>query len=270
MGGAGKTPTALAVASLLKDLGHIPAFLSRGYGGSLKGPVHVDPTQHSANEVGDEPLLLARSGDAWVSRNRADGARAIEDNGKASVIIMDDGFQNPGLEKSLSILVTNGTFGIGNGAVFPAGPLREPWQDALTRSDALLIIGDDRHGLSANCPIPMLEAVIKPRNPDALDKNASYLAFAGIGMPEKFFTTLRDMGLNLIETLPYPDHYRYTQKDLATIREKADMCGAIAITTEKDLMRISSSERPGIETLPVGLCVSDPAKIESLLKTALG
>src|SRR6266702_4634659 len=157
LGGAGKTPAALAIGRFLKAAGERPFFLSRGYGGRARGPLVVDPGRHGAREVGDEPLLLARIAPTVVARARPAGAAVARARG-ASVIVMDDGFQNPSLAKDFAVLVLDGRRGIGNARVFPAGPLRAPLEIQLERTQALIAVGEiaaaacllaeaDRHGL---------------------------------------------------------------------------------------------------------------------------
>ena len=188
LGGAGKTPLALALAALLARRN--PHFLSRGYGGSEAGPLRVDPSRHGAKDVGDEPLLLAGSAPTWVARDRAAGAKAAAAAG-AGLIILDDGFQNPFLAKDLAFLAIDGESGLGNGHVFPAGPLREPIATALRRAQAVVLIGEDRAGLAGviagRCPI--LPARLVAADPGAVAGKPVY-AFAGIGRPEKFFASL--------------------------------------------------------------------------------
>lgn len=264
-GGTGKTPVALALAELLKQAGITPCFLSRGYGGTLAGPVKVDSSRHTAKEVGDEPLLLAKIADCWVARNRIQGTKAAIAAG-AKVIIMDDGFQNPSLEKTLSFIVIDGERGAGNGLMLPAGPLREPLHNALKRADAVLLIGKDRHNLTKTLPVqpPVFHATITPKEPSNL-KGTKYIAFAGIGNPAKFFTTVENSGGTVLEKLVFPDHYPYTLKDAALLAAKAEALGAELITTEKDAVRF-----PGrVKTLDISLHFEEHEDIKQLLKTAL-
>lgn len=265
MGGSGKTPCAIAIAKLLRDNGHKPAFLTRGYGGDTRGPVCVDTDGASAADVGDEALLLAHAFPTWVSRDRAAGARAIEADNRSTVIVMDDGFQNPSLQKDFSILVTDGTFGLGNEAVFPAGPLREPWADALVRADAQLIVGPDRRGLVKAAALPVFQATLEPRPAVSLKAGTPVIAFAGIGLPEKFFETARSLGLDLVESVAFADHHPYSHTEIAGLRERAEAAGAKLLTTEKDWVRLSTSDRRDIAALPVTLSFVEHERFLALL-----
>src|SRR5437868_3534343 len=195
VGGTGKTPTVLALAKLLRELGETPVVLSRGYGGRLRGPVRVDPLRHAASDVGDEPLMMAGQLPVVVARKRADGVPLARSQG-ASVILMDDGFQNPAVTKDASLIVIDGNRGLGNGQVFPAGPLRAPLKPQLARTDALVIVGN---GIAAEAVAAEIAAQGKPvlrahLQPDAAQVASlcgkRVLAFAGIGDPARFFATL--------------------------------------------------------------------------------
>jgi len=243
LGGAGKTPTALAVGRILADAGHRPGFLSRGYGGRLAGPVAVDPRTHTAADVGDEPLLLARAASTVVARDRVAGARAARDTG-ADVIVMDDGFQNPSLEKNLSVIVVDGARGIGNGRVFPAGPLRASLAAQLERAQAVLLIGEDRHGMAARvAAVPGLRLFRGALAPDAAAlaglAGKPVLAYAGIGDPSKFFDTLRAAGIAVADTAAFPDHHRFTAAEMADLLARAQRAGLALVSTEKDLARLA-------------------------------
>ena len=150
-GGAGKTTVALDLGERLSARGLAPHFLLRGYGGKLKGPARVDPAAHDSRAVGDEALLLAAIAPTWVSADRAAGGAAAERAG-AQAIIMDDGLQNPTLEKTLSLLIIDGSYGFGNGRVIPSGPLREPVAAAAARCQAAVLVGEDETGALAQLP----------------------------------------------------------------------------------------------------------------------
>jgi tetraacyldisaccharide 4'-kinase len=261
LGGAGKTPVARALRARLGANAHT---LSRGYGGRLPGPLRVTPDMH-ADDVGDEPLLHAADGAAWIARNRIAGAMAAANAG-AHVIIMDDGFQNPTLGKDLSLLVVDAGFGVGNGAVFPAGPLREPWEKALKRADAVIVLGAP--GQTATRPWlddiekPILEARLEPAATLGL---GPWVAFAGLARPEKFFDTLIAMNADLSETVPYPDHHPYSDQDLAWLSELAAERGAQLLTTEKDAVRLPAEMRAQVTTLPVIARFSDEAALDAVL-----
>src|SRR5689334_4786612 len=207
VGGAGKTPAVLALARLLLDEGRTVQLVSRGYGGRLAGPLRVDPARHDAAMVGDEPLLLAAAAPCWVARDRAAGVRAAAAAG-AALALLDDGFQNPGIAKTWSLLVIDGEDGFGNGRVLPAGPLREPPQRGLARADAVLLIGEDRIGIATRLPPdkPLLRADLVPLLPSAL-AGRRVLAFAGIARPAKFFAALERLPLELVERTGFPDHH---------------------------------------------------------------
>jgi tetraacyldisaccharide 4'-kinase len=244
-GGGGKTPTAIAVAALLAELGAKPTFLTRGYGGASKGPVLVKAGQ-SAGEVGDEPLLLAAAAPTLVSADRAAGAHAIETTG-ASVIVMDDGFQNPCLAKDLSLVVVDAEAGLGNGLIMPAGPLRAPLEAQMARADALVVIGDGNKAASlieafARQGKPVLKARMVPRQDRRWLGVLPVIGFAGIARPEKFFATLRNYGARLVDTRAFPDHHRYSERDARRLLDAAKAQNAMLVTTEKDFVRLPDDE----------------------------
>jgi len=249
-GGAGKTPVALALGERLRGHGCAVHFLSRGYGGRERGPLRVDPERHSASDVGDEPLLLARTAPTWIARDRAAGATAAVQAG-AGIIVMDDGFQNHTLKKDLSLLVVDGGYGFGNGRVMPAGPLREPLAAGLGRADAVVLIGPDQCGVEATLTLPLMRAVLAPIA--AALAGRQVLAFAGIARPEKFFATLQGMGCRIAGVRAFPDHHPYSEGELAELIEEARRADAIPVTTEKDAVRLPPDFRPRIQTLPVAL-----------------
>jgi tetraacyldisaccharide 4'-kinase len=236
MGGAGKTPLAIALARMLIARGERPAFLTRGYGGREAGPIWVEPRRR-ADEVGDEPLLLARHAPVMVARARPNGARAIEASA-ATVIIMDDGFQNPSLQKDLTFVAVDGGFGMGNGLVFPSGPLRAPLAFQTRMADAVVQVGGPEGAVRLGAH-PVLYARVAAVNAEWL-KGVAVLAFCGIGRPEKFFATVREAGAQIVEAIPFADHHAYREEDAARLLKIARGAGAALVTTEKDYVRLSA------------------------------
>jgi tetraacyldisaccharide 4'-kinase len=267
VGGAGKTPAVESLARLLLARGRHPAILSRGYGGSEAGPVQVDPARHDAALVGDEPLFLSRTAPVWVARDRAAGARAAIVAG-ADCVVMDDGFQNAGLVKDLSLLVVDGGYGFGNGRVLPAGPLREPASQGLGRADAVVLIGEDRAGVLPRLRKPVLHAALMPRNGGDFAAKP-VIAFAGIGRPEKFFATLESVGADLLARHAFPDHHPYSDAELRRLADAAAAIGARLVTTEKDWMRLAPAWRGRIATLAVTIAWQDEAALQTLLDSVL-
>src|SRR5579864_4492798 len=207
-GGAGKTPVVLSLARRLIAEGRRVHILSRGYGGRLAGPVAVDPLRHGAGDVGDEALLLAEAAPTWIARDRAAAAERAAAAG-ASLLLLDDGFQNPTLAKDFSLVVVDGQFGVGNGRVLPAGPLREPLGSGLARADVVVLMGDDRAGVtSLLAGKTVLRARLLPENAAAFAGRA-VVAFAGIGRPAKFFASLEEVGARLAARHAFPDHHPY-------------------------------------------------------------
>ena len=243
VGGAGKTPTVLALAKLLRDLGETPVVLSRGYGGKLAGPVRVDPVRHAASDVGDEPLMMAGAVPVVVSRKRADGVPLARAQG-ATVILMDDGFQNPGIVKDASLIVIDSERGLGNGQVFPAGPLRAPLRPQLVRTDALIIVGSGSAAGSVAAEIaaqgkPVLSAHLKPDEAQVASlRGRRVLAFAGIGDPTRFFNTLRASGIEVAGQRAFADHHAYSQAEIESLLAEAKREAQTLVTTEKDLARL--------------------------------
>jgi tetraacyldisaccharide 4'-kinase len=273
VGGAGKTPTALAVARILDAAGESPAFLSRGYGGRLRGPVQVR-MKHTAFDVGDEPILLSGMARTIVSRDRPAGARLSHEVG-ATVVIMDDGLQNPSLIKDCAIAVVDGTTGIGNGLPLPAGPLRAPMNVQWPAVDAVLIIGSGEPGREIAEEAERLgKRVFRARLEPEMDAARSLegkkvLAFAGIGRPAKFFDTLRACGARVEAVHSFPDHHRYKAAELAALRQEAETRGLQAVTTEKDFTRIAAVEGAepwqDLMILRVQLRIENEAGLRNLL-----
>jgi tetraacyldisaccharide 4'-kinase len=243
VGGAGKTPLVLALTRLLREAGETPVVLSRGYGGRLRGPIKVDPERHVAGDVGDEPLMLARSVAVVVARERVAGVALARSQG-ASVILMDDGFQNPAVAKHAALIVIDGGRGLGNCCVFPAGPLRAPLPPQLARTDALIVVGAGTAASAVAAAVaargrPVLSAHLKP---DAASLAAlggkRVLAFAGIGDPDRFFRTLRASGIDVVRQLGFADHHAFSQSEIEALLAEAKRDALIAVTTEKDLARL--------------------------------
>jgi tetraacyldisaccharide 4'-kinase len=276
MGGAGKTPVARAIVALLRSRGRRPHILSRGHGGRLTGPVRVDPARHTAAEVGDEALMMAADGPVWIARDRAAGARAAA-RGGAEVIVMDDGHQNPTVTKALSLVVVDGEtrdeeWPFGDGAVFPAGPMREPLNAGLARADAVVLL------LPADLPAPDGELVallarkpllIARLEPVAPPPPGPQIAFAGIGKPWKMERALKAAGCDLVDFAPLPDHEPIAEETLRFLADRAAALGAGLVTSEKDWVRLSLAWRERVVAWPVRARFEDEGAAERLIERSL-
>jgi tetraacyldisaccharide 4'-kinase len=273
VGGAGKTPTAIAIARLLSGAGERVAFLSRGYGGTPRTePLRVDPSVHSARVVGDEPLLLARVASCFVGVDRVAAARAAIEAG-ASVLVMDDGLQNPGLAKDCAFAVVDAEAAFGNGFCVPAGPLRAPLAAQLPYVDALVAIGGG-NSLGPLAEVAPEKPILRARlRPDAVAASAligrSVLAFAGISRPEKFFATLSEIGARVAATRIFADHHLFTSREIEALLARAAAHSLILVTTEKDQVRIAPEYAGEMVTLPVSLKFEQPEAVRRLLTAAL-
>lgn len=247
VGGAGKSPTVLALTRLLRDLGETPVVLSRGYGGRLRGPILVDPERHIAGDVGDEPLMLAQTVPVVVARDRINGVALARSQG-ASVILMDDGFQNPAIAKDASLIVIDGDRGLGNGYVFPAGPLRAPLPPQLARTDALIVVGNGTAAQAVAAVVvalgkPVISAHLKANDVSVASlRGKRVLAFAGIGDPIRFFRTLRASGIDVVRERSFADHHPFSQTEIETLVNEAKRDALRLVTTEKDLARLRNAE----------------------------
>lgn len=261
-GGAGKTPVVLSLARRLAARGARPHLLSRGYGGRLTGPVAVDRPRHDADMVGDEALLLAVAAPTWIARDRVAGAAAAAQAG-ADIVILDDGFQNPHLAHDLALLVIDGSYGVGNGRVMPAGPLREPLAAALARADAVVLMGNDEAGIAQRLgAVPVLRAALAPTAPPP---KGPIVAFAGIGRPAKFFRTLTDARCRVVACEAFPDHHRYQAGEVARLEAAARAAGARLVTTEKDWVRLPAAWRARVEAVAVAVRWENEAALDALL-----
>lgn len=261
-GGAGKTPVVLSLAAMLLNNGHKPVFVTRGYGGQQKGPLNVDIALHTAADVGDEALLLARLAPTWVGRDRAAAIRAAETQG--THIILDDGLQNPHIKPDLTFLVMDGESGLGNGLIIPAGPLRENFDDLLHRITAVIMIGKNNDpSWTRKILCPLLHAHWQPRLPADFPTSQNFLAFAGIARPSKFYDTCRQSGLRLVGHENFADHHFFTFHELFCLQERAAKLDAKLLTTEKDWVRLSPKWQKKITAFPVSLVFD---KADALLK----
>jgi tetraacyldisaccharide 4'-kinase len=255
VGGAGKTPTVLALVKVLRDLGETPIVLSRGYGGRLRGPIKVDPARHAAADVGDEPRMMARTVSVVVARDRVSGVALARSLG-ATVILMDDGFQNPTLAKDASLIVIDGGRGVGNGRVLPAGPLRAPLPPQLERTDALIVVGDGAAAKTVAAAVAARGGLVLTAGLRADPASVAsltgkrVLAFAGIGDPARFFRTLRAAGIETVRERAFPDHHPFSQGEIESLIADAKREGLTLVTTEKDLARLGTGEGAPSDIVP--------------------
>ena len=272
VGGSGKTPVVITLCRFLSGIGKSTSILTRGFGGKKKGPIFVSTNLHQSLDVGDEPLMMAHSLDVCVSRNRPLGANHILDKKKYDCIVMDDGLQNPTLKKDLNIAVFDGKFGIGNGFLLPAGPMRQKLEVGIQNIDLVIFNGKDETGLGQKIPphIPIFTGELQP-DEEIVEKmkNRRVYGFAGIGNPSRFFKTLNNIGADLVGEAHFADHHPYTDADLTQLYEEAMQSGAELVTTQKDWMRLPSDWRDRVLTVPVRIHFSadDTIKIVSFLET---
>lgn len=267
-GGTGKTPVSLSIAKIVQDMGKNPFFITRGYGGKLKNII-VNSKIHTAVESGDEPLLLAASAPTAVNPDRAAAARLACSSG-ADMLIMDDGFQNPGLYKNLSFLVFDGSYGIGNGRTIPAGPLRESLVKGIQRAQAVIILGEDKVEIAekiksvATSQIRLFYGKTTAIPPKTKDR--AILAFAGIGHPEKFYQSLSDCGLTIAQQVDFPDHHFYRREELQNLIDKARNENLDLYTTSKDYVKIPVDLRHQFHVLEVKIEWQNQLEFANFLK----
>ena len=270
VGGAGKTTVALDLGRRLSGAGHSVHFLLRGYGGSIRGPHRVRPGD-PVSATGDEALLLAEVAPTWIGADRAESARAAVGAG-ADLLILDDGLQNSTLCKTLSLLVVDGVYGFGNGRVLPAGPLREPVVAAAARSGAAVLIGEAGEAVHSALPdgLSVLRARIIPDAEARALAGRRVLAFAGIGVPDKFFATIAELGAISVRQHAFADHHPYKRPELERLVDEARGLDAVPVTTAKDMVRIQSDLRDGIAVLRIALEWQDEPALNALLAHAVG
>jgi tetraacyldisaccharide 4'-kinase len=276
MGGVGKTPFAAMLAEQLIARERKPVVLMRGYGGREKGPVLV-AGDHTVKDVGDEALLLVETAPVCVTRDREAGAKFIAQHQLGDVILMDDGFQNPSLVKDLSFILIDGTAGLGNGQIFPAGPLRELPGDAFKRAGALVLVLP-KEGAEPSPSVQSLVAGVKAKlpvfhawlEPERPADPGPVVAFSGIGRPEKFFTSAKECGYTLVEEISYADHHQYTPKDIRKLVGLSHQHGVPLLTTAKDHVRLSADMKKKVGVLPVTMRVENKEQLAELVLGAAG
>ena len=276
VGGSGKTPVAREVLRLLRSTGVSASALSRGYGGRLEGPVQVDLATHTAADVGDEPLMLAFDGPAWIARDRVAGARAAAASG-IQAVVLDDGHQNPTLKKTLSLIVVDGEtrdgeWPFGDESVFPSGPMREPLRAGLARADVVIVLlpadlpDADPELLEAFGDLPVFIARLKPAGPPP---SGPLVGFAGIAKPWKVERALVAAGADLVDFAPFPDHAAFREEDLRFLADRAEGYGARLITTEKDWSRLPPEWRARVTSWPVTAVFDDTPAFAARLASTL-
>ena len=270
LGGAGKTPTVIFLASYLKKNNLNVHVVSRGYRGKIKDTVFVDKRHHNASDVGDEPLLISRHTNVWVSRKKRDGVLSAYEAG-ADIVLLDDGHQNFSIEKNISILVFDAELNIKNEKIFPMGTLRESLLSAIIRADFFICIGSPTSRKKFRETFPehqkpkFIEGEFIPNIIPKL-RNRKLVAFCGIGRPEKFFSMLKRLNMRVVHEVSFPDHHFYTDRQLANIFKIADKNNALVVTTEKDYVKLSKSFKEKIYPINIELHLSKQERLLLELK----
>ena len=269
VGGAGKTPVALKIGKMLKQGGYNPHFVSKGYGGIETNNTLIQ-SWHSPKSVGDESLLLSEVSSTWIGLNRNKSFELAKDNG-ADCIIMDDGFQNPTLQKDFSIIVVNSEQGFGNKRVIPSGPLRESITRGISRTNLVITIGEIKESIKSKIPkhIPIIKGLFKINNEQKIFKGQKITAFAGIAFPEKFFNSLRNQKAKIVREISYPDHHIFDENDLLNLAEIANKNQSILVTTKKDFVRIPKSYRSLVNTLDGEIEFEDEKLVFEILSNVI-
>ncbi len=277
VGGAGKTPTAIALARAAKRMGHRPGFLSRGYGGSLDVTTVVDPGHHRADAVGDEALLLAAEAMTVISRRRVEGAKQLAAEG-VDMIIMDDGFQSARLHLDFALVVIDTRRGIGNGHLVPGGPVRAPIGEQMRQLSAILKVGDGNAAdalvrQAARAGKAVYVSAIRPHEDRALS-GQNVLAYAGIADPEKFYRTVRSVGGLISESRSFPDHHYFSEDEIRSLLADAERDGLVLVTTAKDAARLAghtgaaATLRQRSKVVEIDMIFDDPRAATTIIDTA--
>jgi len=269
VGGAGKTPVALKIGELLIKSGYKPHFISKGYAGLTKISTLVK-SWHSATSVGDESILLSEVAPTWVGNDRIKSSILAKNQG-GDCLIMDDGFQNPSIQKDFSIIVINSEQEFGNRRVMPSGPLRESINRGLSRTNLVIVIGNPSKEIKKIVPdhIPIIESKFEIKKENKSFKGQKIVAFAGIAYPEKFFNSLKDQGANIIKEISYPDHHIYNENDLLSLVETANKTQSILVSTKKDYVRIPKSYRSLVNTLEGEIIFKDEQLLREILSNVI-
>ena len=236
LGGTGKTPLCIEIFLILKKLNMNPAFVRKKY-----------------DSYQDEVNLMKQVGPVYQNKKRAKTVEEAAQN-KNNVAILDDGFQDHSINKNLSIICFNEKQWIGNGFTIPSGPLREGLS-ALKRADCVIINGKKNKNIenkifSNNESIKVFYSNYKPQNIEEF-QNKRIIAFAGIGNPQNFFDLFIENKLNIVETIKFPDHHKYSEKELVNLFNKIKDKNSILVTTEKDYFRISENHKKNIKYLKI-------------------